>query len=251
MSEQHSPLAQFEIKPLIELPALFGHTIHFTNSSLFMVLAVVGAVLFLSLPMRRASLVPTRWQSMAELSYIFIANLVKDNAGNEGMKYFPFIFSLFMFILFCNLLGMVPGAFTVTSHIIVTFGIAGLIFIGVTAIALAKQGMHFFAHFLPSGTPLWMAPLIYPVEVISYMARPVSLSIRLAANMMAGHTMMKVVAGFVVSLLAAGGIWMAASAVPFAFVVALTGFEIGVALLQAYIFTILTCVYLNEALHSH
>ena len=240
-----NPLAQFEIKPLIELPPLAGQNIDFSNSSLFMVLVAVSIVLFLSLGVRGRALVPGRYQSLVEMTYGFVAGTVKDNVGNEGRPYFPFIFTLFMFILFCNLFGMIPFSFTVTSHIIVTFALALAIFVGVTIIAIAKHGIgKFLGFFLPAGTPWWMAPIMYLIELFSYLARPVSLSIRLTANMMAGHTMLKVIAGFVVGMGVAG-------ILPLSLLVVLTGFEIFVAVLQAYIFTVLTCVYLNDALHLH
>jgi len=241
----HSPLAQFEVKKIVDLH--IGHyDISFTNASLYMGIAVMAIALFIALGMRRGALVPGRFQSMVEMSYEFIANLVEDNIGHEGMQYFPLIFSLFMFVLFCNLLGMTPYSFTVTSHIIVTFALAAFIFIGVTLIAMIKHGpVAFLGSFLPAGTPLWMAPMMYFIELFSYLARPVSLSVRLAANMMAGHTMLKVIAGFVIMLGFLGG-WA-----PFALLIVLSGFEIFVAVLQAYIFTVLTCVYLNQALHLH
>ena len=242
-AEKHSPLAQFEIKQLI--PIEFGSVdASFTNSSLMMVLTVLAISAFLVLGMRKHAHVPGRWQSMAELSYIFIANLVKDTVGNEGRAYFPFIFTVFMFVLFGNLLGMVPYSFTFTSHIVVTFTMAFFVFIGVTLIALAKHKMHFFTFFMPPGVPLLMAPLLIPIEIISYLSRPISLSVRLFANMLAGHTLLKVFAGFVVSLGVAG-------VFPLAFVVALTGLEFVIAFLQAFVFAILTCLYLNDALHLH
>ena len=243
MAEKHSPLAQFEIKTLVPLE-FGGIDASFTNSSLFMVATVVVVSLFLILAMRRAALVPGRWQSMAELSYVFVANVMKDTVGSEGRKYFPFIFTVFMFILFGNLLGMLPYSFTFTSHIIVTFTIAAVIFIGVTMIALAKHKLHFFSFFMPPGVPMLLAPLLVPIEIISYLSRPISLSVRLFANMLAGHTLLKVFAGFIVSL----GVFGIA---PWAFVVALTGLEIVIAFLQAFVFTMLTCLYLNDALHLH
>jgi len=243
LAEKHSPLAQFEIKTLVPLE-FGGIDASFTNSSLFMVATVVVVSLFLILAMRRAALVPGRWQSMAELSYVFVANVMKDTVGSEGRKYFPFIFTVFMFILFGNLLGMLPYSFTFTSHIIVTFTIAAVIFIGVTMIALAKHKMHFFSFFMPPGVPMLLAPLLVPIEIISYLSRPISLSVRLFANMLAGHTLLKVFAGFIVSL----GVFGIA---PWAFVVALTGLEIVIAFLQAFVFTMLTCLYLNDALHLH
>ncbi|MEK9672800.1 MAG: F0F1 ATP synthase subunit A [Rhodospirillaceae bacterium] len=243
MAANHSPLAQFEIKTLVPIK-LGGLDVSFTNSSLLMVATVIVVSSFLILSMRRGALVPGRWQSMAELSYIFIANLIKDTVGSEGRAYFPFIFSVFMFVLFGNLLGMVPYSFTFTSHIIVTFTMAAVIFVGVTIIAVAKHGMHFFSFFMPPGVPMLMAPLLIPIEVISYLSRPISLSVRLFANMLAGHTLLKVFAGFIISL----GLFGVA---PWLFVVALTGLEIVIAFLQAFVFTILTCLYLNDALHLH
>ena len=243
MAEKHSPLAQFEIKTLVPLN-FGGLDASFTNSALMMVATVVVVSAFLILGMRRNALVPGRWQSIAELSYVFIANLVKDTVGSEGRNYFPFIFTVFMFVLFGNLLGMVPYSFTFTSHIVVTFTMAAVIFVGVTLIALAKHKMHFFSFFMPPGVPLLMAPLLIPIEIISYLSRPISLSVRLFANMLAGHTLLKVFAGFIISL----GVFGVA---PWLFVVALTGLEIVIAFLQAFVFTILTCLYLNDALHLH
>ncbi len=215
-----------------------------TNSATFMLLTVFAVSVFLILGMRRHALVPGRWQSMAELSYIFIANLVRDTVGTEGRPYFPFIFTVFMFVLVGNLFGMIPYSFTFTSHIAVTFAMALVVFIGVTVIAIVKHKMRFFTLFMPPGVPMAMAPLLVPIEIISYLSRPISLSVRLFANMLAGHTLLKVFAGFVISL-GMFGIF------PLAFIVALTGLEIVIAMLQAYVFTILTCLYLNDALHLH
>jgi F-type H+-transporting ATPase subunit a len=239
-----NPLHQFEITSIAPIH-IGGVDASFTNAGLFMMLSVVAVSLFLTLSMRGRALVPGRWQSLAELSYEFIAGMIKDNVGNEGRKYFPFIFSLFMFILFANLIGLIPYAFTFTSHIIVTFSMAITIFIGVTLIGFARHKMHFFTFFMPAGVPMVMAPILVPIEVISYLSRPVSMSIRLFANMMAGHTMMKVFAGFVIPLGFLGG-WA-----PLAVDVALNGFEFLVAFLQAYVFTVLTCLYLNDAIHLH
>jgi len=239
----HSPLAQFEIKPLYKLE-LGGYDISFTNSALFMTIAFLLITLFLLLSTRRQETVPGRWQVMAELSYEFIASLIRDTIGAEGRKYFPFVFTAFMFILVGNLLGMTPYSFTFTSHIVVTFALAFLIFIGVTVIAIAKHGLHFFSFFLPPGTPWIMAPLLVPIEVISYLSRPISLSVRLFANMLAGHTLLKVIACFV-------GLLGVAGVLPLALVTALTGLEILIAFLQAYVFAILTCLYINDALHLH
>lgn len=246
MAEKHSPLAQFEIHSLFPMPQLAGYNIDFTNASLFMALASLGIITFLTMGISARALVPGRWQSMVELAYTFVANTVRDNAGKEGAAFFPLIFTLFMFVLFCNLFGMIPFSFTVTSHIIVTFALAIFIFVGTTLLAIYKHGLkNFLGFFLPHGTPWWMAPMMYMIELFSYLARPVSLSVRLTANMMAGHTMLKVIAGFVIALGLIGG-WA-----PLSLLVVLTGFEIFVAILQAYIFTVLTCVYLNDALHLH
>ncbi|KZD12492.1 F0F1 ATP synthase subunit A [Oceanibaculum pacificum] len=237
------PLEQFQIKPII--PIQVGDLdLSFTQSSLMMTIAVVLVTGFLTLAMRGHTLVPSRLQSMAELSYEFIAGMIRDSVGPEGRKYFPFVFSLFMFILLGNLLGMIPYSFTYTSHIIVTFTLAFAVFVIVTIIALVRHKLHFFSYFFPEGAPIYMAPLLIPIEILSYLARPVSLSIRLFANMMAGHTMMKVFALFTISL----GVFGVA---PLAINVALTAFEILVAVLQAYVFTILTCLYLRDAIHLH
>ncbi|MEE8352725.1 MAG: F0F1 ATP synthase subunit A [Rhodospirillales bacterium] len=243
MAAGHSPLSQFEIKRWVPIE-IGDYDISFTNSSTFMVLTVLTISLFLILSMRRKALVPGRWQSMAELSYMFVANLLKDTVGNEGRPYFPFVFTVFMFVLIGNLLGMIPYSFAFTSHIVVTFVMALVVFIGVTIIAIVKHKLHFFTLFMPPGVPIAMAPLLVPIEIISYLSRPISLSVRLFANMLAGHTLLKVFAGFVISL----GLF---GVFPLAFVVALTGLEIVIAFLQAYVFTILTCLYLNDALHLH
>lgn len=245
-----SPLDQFKVKCL----ALCGEggalqPFSFTNASAFMVLTVIGATLLMVYGMRQRSLVPGRLQSIAELSYEFVANMVRENVGNNGRQYFPFIFSLFMFILFANMLGMVPYSFTVTSHIIVTFALALVVFLGVTAIAIARNGIHFFTHFMPAGVPMWLAPIIIPIEIISYLSRPISLSLRLAANMLAGHTTLKVFAGFVVSMAGMGGIASASGILPLIMVTALTALEFLIAFLQAYVFAILTCLYLSEAVN--
>ena len=240
----HSPLEQFVWNPIV--PAEIGGVdVSFSNSSLFMTITVLVVTLFLVLGIRRSAIIPGRWQVAVELSYEFIAGLLKDTAGAEGRKYFPIIFTLFMFVLLGNLLGMVPYSFTFTSHIIVTFGMAFTIFIGVTILGFAKHGMHFFTFFAPPGTPVVMLPLLVPIEIISYLSRPISLSVRLFANMLAGHTLIKVIAGFIPVLGVAFGV------LPLALVVALTGLEILIAFLQAYVFAILTCPYLNDAIHVH
>jgi F-type H+-transporting ATPase subunit a len=244
VASQLNPLKQFEIKPLIELPHIGGIDFSYTNSAFFMTLAVMLATAFIVLSTRRAALVPGRWQSMAELSYEFIANMIEENAGTEGMQYFPYIFTLFMFVLFGNLLGMVPYAFTYTSHIIVTFAMAAVIFVAVTVIGFKRHGLHFFTLFAPKGVPWVVLFLLVPIELISYFIRPFTLSIRLFANMLAGHAILAVFAGFVAAL----GIFGIG---PLAMDVGLILLEFLVAGLQAYIFTILTCLYLNDAIHLH
>lgn len=239
-----SPLHQFQIEPIV--PIKIGNVdISFTNSSLLMVIAVISVSAFLMLGMRRHALVPGRFQSLAEISYEFVAGMIRDNVGSAGREFFPYIFSLFMFVLFGNLLGLLPYSFTFTSHIIVTAALALTVFIGVTIVGVVKHGVHFLSFFVPKGVPVALMPLMIPIEIISYLSRPVSLSIRLFANMMAGHTMLKVFAGFILTLGLLGG-WA-----PLAMDVALIGFEVLVAFLQAYVFTVLTCLYLNDALHLH
>ena len=237
------PLEQFEISPII--PIEIGNLdLSFTNSSAYMLIAVGGSALFLALCMSGRALVPTRWQSLAEMIYEVVANMIRDNVGSEGRRYFPFIFTLFVFVMFSNLIGMVPGSFTTTSHLAVTFGLAAAIFIGVTVIGIFRHGFKFLSLFFPHGAPLWTAVILIPVELVSYLSRPVSLSVRLFANMTVGHVLLKVIAGFI-ALLGIFGV------VPFLFLIPLTALEIGIAVLQAYIFTILSCVYLHDALHLH
>ena len=238
------PMHQFEIRRLIDLEFL-GLDASFTNSALYMIIAVTLITFLTIWGMRGRALVPTRMQSIAEISYEFVANMVRDNVGAAGQRYFPFVFSLFMFVLFCNMLGMTPYSFTVTSHIIVTFALAAFIFIGVTIIGFIRHGFGFLKFFVPSGVPMALLPLLVVIEIISYLTRPMSLSVRLFANMMAGHTMLKVFGAFVVALGLIGG-WA-----PLAFMVIFTGLEVLVAFLQAYVFAILTCIYLNDALHMH
>ncbi len=245
MAEMHSPMEQFEIKRLLHLN-IGGLDVSFTNSSTWMVIAVILATALFVVGMRRRALVPGKLQSVAELGYEFVAGMVRDNVGDAGKKYFPFILTLFIFILFCNMLGLVPYSFTVTSHIIVTFAMALFVMVGVTIIGFAKHGLHFFSFFVPKGVPFVLLLLLVPIEIISYLIRPFSLSIRLFANMLAGHTMLKVFGGFVVMMGVLGG-WA-----PLAFVVVLTGLELLIAFLQAYVFAILACLYLNDAIHlSH
>lgn len=239
-----SPVHQFEIQPLIPV-SVGGVDVSFSNSALFMVIAVGVSYGFLVWGVRDRSLIPGRWQSMAELTYEFVANMIRDNVGKEGFHYFPFIFTLFMFVLVGNLLGMLPYSFTYTSHIAVTGALALVVFAGVTLIGFARHGVYFLRLFFPHGAPLATAPILIPIEIISYLSRPFSLSVRLFANMMVGHIMLKVLAGFVVSLGVVFGI------VPLAATVGVTILEFGIAFLQAYVFTILSCIYLNDAINMH
>jgi len=235
-------LSQFALTPIVA---------GFTNSNVFMLVAAAGISALMILGMRPRAMVPGRLQSLAEVSYEFIAGMVKEQVGKEGMKYFPFVFTLFMFILFGNMLGMLPYAFTFTSHIAVTVTLALIVFIVVTAIAIAIHGARFFGYFFPEGAPVALAPIIIPVEIISYLSRVVSLSVRLFANMVAGHVMLKVFATFVVLLGGLGSLGVLGAAAPLALNVALVGFEFLVAFLQAYVFAILTCIYLHDAVHLH
>jgi F-type H+-transporting ATPase subunit a len=237
------PMYQFEIVRILPL-SIGGIDVSFTNSALFMVIIVALISLFTIASMSGRALVPGRLQSVAELSYEFVANMVRENAGTEGMKFFPFIFSLFMFILFANMIGMIPYSFIVTSHIIITFALAIVVFIGVTIVGFAKNGTGFLKLFVPSGVPVALLPLIVVIELISYLTRPITLSVRLFANMLAGAVMLKVFAGFVIMLGVLGG-WL-----PLLFMVAFTALKLLVAFLQAYVFAILSCIYLNDALHA-
>ena len=242
------PIHQFELKPILRLGHIGNSEIVFTNASLFMIGAVVVIALLTLAATRRRSLVPGRLQSLAEMSYEFVASTVRSSAGEEGMRFFPFVFSLFMFILILNLFGMVPYGFTVTSHIIITFALAALVIGTVIVYGLMKHGVHFFGLFVPSGVPAWLLPLLVAIEVISFVSRPLSLSVRLFANMLAGHIALKIFAGFVATLLTAG-FWSVLSPLPLALTVALTALEVLVAVLQAYVFAVLTSIYLNDALH--
>jgi len=240
-----NPMHQFEVYRIGPEIRLGNVDISFTNSALFMSLSAFLIILLLFLGTKNRSLVPSKVQLITEMTYTFIAKMINDTAGSGAKPFFPFIFSLFMFVLFCNMIGMLPYSFTVTSHIIVTFMFAIFVFFGVTIIGFIKHGFKYLKLFVPSGVPILLLPLIVVIEIISYLSRPVSLSVRLFANMMAGHTMLKVFGGFVISLGLLGG-WL-----PLSFSVALTGLEILVAFLQAYVFAILTCIYLNDALNLH
>ena len=242
------PIQQFEIKPLVPLE-IGGLDLSFTNASAYMALTVAVATGFLLLATRRGSLVPGRWQMSAELVYDFIAGTLRANAGEQGMRFFPLVFSLFMFILVANLIGMFPYAFTVTSQLVVTFALAITVFTTVTLYGLFRHGAGFLRLFVPSGVPLVLTPIIVPIEVMSYFSRPVSHSVRLFAVMLAGHITLKVFAGFVASMTGLGTLGMLGAVLPFAMTVALTALELLMAVIQAYVFAMLTCMYLNDALH--
>ena len=250
MAIELHPLDQFKIEPLIPIH-IGGVDASFTNSALLMCITVALASLIVIWGSRGRALVPTRWQSLAEMSYEFIAGMIDDNVGHEGRDYFPFVFTLFMFILIGNLLGLIPYGYTFTGQIIVTFAMAAVVFIGVTIIGIAKHGWHFLSFFVPHGVPVVLLLLLVPIEVLSYIIRPFTLSIRLFANMMAGHTMLAIFAGFVAPLLLAAGAIKAFAVVPLGVDILLIFLELLVAALQAYVFTILTCLYLRDAIHLH
>jgi len=238
-----NPMHQFNVYRIGPNIVIGNVDISFTNASLFMMISSLAIISLFFFGIKRKSIIPTKIQLITELSYTFVSKMISDTAGPKAKPYFPFIFTLFMFVLFCNMLGMLPYSYTVTSQIIVTFTLASIIFVGVTIIGFISHGARYLKLFVPSGVPLILLPLIIIIEIISYLSRPVSLSVRLFANMMAGHTMLKVFGGFVISLGIIGG-WL-----PLSFTVALTGLEILVAFLQAYVFAILTCIYLNDALN--
>lgn len=251
-TDRVDPVHQFAISDIVTFGDIGGAPIAFTNSGLFMFVTVALVSAFLLLTTRGRGLVPGRMQSMAEMSYEFVANMLRDSAGTEGMRFFPLVFSLFMFILFANLVGMVPYFFTVTSHIIVTFALALLVIGTVIIYGFMRNGAAFLKLFVPQGVPGYLIPLVVLIEIISFLSRPVSLSVRLFANMLAGHITLKVFAGFIVSLSAFGVVGWAGAILPFAMTVAITALEFLVAFLQAYVFAILTCMYLNDAIHpSH
>ena len=241
------PIHQFEIHRIIPIN-IFGWDVSFTNSSMFMLAAVLLTVLFFFAAMRSRSLVPTRLQSMAEIAVEFVRNMLRETMGKEGMQFFPFIFSLFIFIFVANMLGMIPGAFSVTSHIVITAALAALVFLTVLIVGFAKNGLGFLKLFVPAGVPIFVLPLVTLIEIISFLSRPVSHSVRLFANMLAGHITLKVVGGFVVMLLGAG-VYSALAPLPLVMTIAITALEVLVAFLQAYVFAMLTCIYLSAALH--
>jgi F-type H+-transporting ATPase subunit a len=244
-----NPMEQFAVKPLIPLH-LGGYDVSFTNQAMWMCIIVGAISLFMAVAMAKRSVVPTRMQSMAEISYEFVANIIGTAAGEDGLVFFPFVFTLFMFVLLSNFLGLLPGSFTVTSQICVTFALAAFVIAMVIITGFLKHGIGFLKLFVPHA-PWYLLILLIPIEFISFLTRPISLSVRLFANMLAGHTLLKVFASFVIALGGAGGFLSLLSIAPFFLIVAITALELLVAGLQAYVFAILTCIYLNEALHLH
>jgi F-type H+-transporting ATPase subunit a len=246
-----SPMEQFEVRPIV--PLHIGNLdISFTNVSLWMCIVVGAAALLLTASASSRRLVPSRMQSIAEMSYVFVADMIRSSAGTEGLKFFPFVFTLFMFVLFSNLIGLFPliHPFTVTSHIVVTFSLAIFVFLMVIVVGLARHGLHFFSIFAPR-VPLLMLIVLIPIEIVSFLSRPISLSVRLFANMMAGHTMLYVFGTFVIGLATAGGALSVLSIAPLIAITGVAALEFLIAFLQAYVFAILTCIYLNDALNLH
>lgn len=245
----YSPLEQFEIVPLLSF--FFGSKFAFTNSSLFLFISIFVIIVFYRVTLFKSTIVPNRWQSISEMIYEFVQGMLYEALGEKGSRFLPFIFTTFTFIFFCNVLGMIPYTFTVTSHIIFTFGLGMTTFIGLNIIGLKRHGLHFFSLFLPPGAPLALAPLLVPIELISYVFRVVALSVRLFANMMAGHTLLKILATFAWKMLAAGGIFLIIQLFPMIVIIAITGLELAIAFLQAYVWTTLTCLYLSDAINLH
>jgi F-type H+-transporting ATPase subunit a len=243
------PIHQFQITPLFRIGKIGPIDLVFTNSALFMLIAVAIIALLLLVPTASRALLPSRLQSIAEISYEFVSDTIRSTTGPEGMIYFPFVFSLFMFILVANVVGLIPGAFTVTSQIIITAALALLVFFIVIIVGIARNGLHFFNIFVPKGVPIYILPLVVTIEVFSFIVRPLSHSVRLFANMLAGHIMLKVFGGFVIMLGAAGLIGWLGAVLPVVMIVLLTALELLIAFLQAYVFAILTCIYLNDTLH--
>lgn len=238
------PLHHFQVHNYVDLN-LLGLDVSISNSVVWMWIAAAAAYLFFRLAFRNTAMIPGRMQNLGELGYLFIRDMVQDNIGKEGMKFFPLVLTLFFFILFCNLLRLIPGSFTPTSQLIVTGVFAVSVFSLSVGVGVAKHGVGFLKHFAPSGLPMALMPLMIPIEIISFLARPVSLAVRLFANMTAGHTVLGVLLFFSATLPWYGGVF------PFSFSVVLNGVEIFIGFIQAYIFSILTCVYINDALHMH
>jgi F-type H+-transporting ATPase subunit a len=243
------PIHQFQINKLLHIGTIGGQEIAVTNSAIFMLIIVLAVSALLIGATTSRAIVPGRLQAVAEMSYEFVANTVRSSAGTEGMKFFPFVFTLFMFILFANLIGLLPYAFTVTSQIIITAAFAILVFLIVVIYGFWRNGLHFLNLFVPKGVPIYILPAIVLIEILSFFARPISHSVRLFANMLAGHITLKVFAGFIIMLGSLGALGWLGATLPFAMIVALTALELLVAVLQAYVFAILTCIYINDAIH--
>jgi F-type H+-transporting ATPase subunit a len=242
------PIHQFALKPVVSI-LVGGHDVSLTNSGLYMLLAVALTCLLVAIGAKGGSGVPGRLQAMAEMSYEFIAGMVRSAAGESGMRFFPFVFAIFFFVLITNLIGFIPYSFTVTSQIIITAALALMVFLTVIIIGIKEHGLHFFKLFVPSGVPIYILPLVVAIEIISFLSRPISHSVRLFANMLAGHITLKVFASFVTMLGGLGFLGWLGAVLPLGLTVALTALEVLVAFLQAYVFAILTCIYLNDALH--
>jgi len=244
-----SPLEQFEIIPLCFF--FFGNLFVFTNASFFLSIVILILIIFFYFICFNNSIIPNRWQSVIEITFDFVYNIVFEALHLKGGKYFAFLFCTFVFVFSCNILGMVPYTFTVTSHIVFTFCLGMTTFLGINIIGLKLHGIHFFSLFLPPGAPLILAPLLVPIELISYIFRVVALSVRLFANMMAGHTLLKILATFAWKMLTFGGVFLFIQLFPLFIIVAITGLELAIAFLQAYVWTTLTCLYLSDALNLH
>ncbi|YP_001874775.1 ATP synthase F0 subunit 6 (mitochondrion) [Hemiselmis andersenii] len=245
----YSPLEQFEITPI--LSSVLPSKLIITNSTFFLCLTLVITILFFTFILSNSTLIPNRWQSITEMTYEFVQNMLYEALKERGNYFFPIIFTMFTFVFACNLLGMVPFTFTVTSHIIFTFSLGMIIFVGLNIIGLKQHGLHFFSLFLPPGSPLMLALLLVPIELISYVFRVVALSVRLFANMMAGHTLLKILATFAWKMLTIGGIFLIIQLFPLMIIIAITGLELAIAFLQAYVWTTLICLYLSDALNLH
>jgi F-type H+-transporting ATPase subunit a len=246
---QIDPVEQFQIHNMMPMMTMGSHELVFTNSALFMLIVVFAVSALMIGASAPRAVVPGRLQSIAELSYEFVANTIRSSAGTEGMKFFPFVFTLFMFVLFANLIGLIPYSFTVTSQIIITAALALTVFFVVVGYGFWRNGLHFLNLFVPKGVPVYILPAIVVIEVLSFLSRPVSHSVRLFANMLAGHITLQVFAGFIIMLAGLGVLGWFGAVLPFAMVVMLTALELLVAFLQAYVFAILTCIYLNDAIH--
>src|SRR5271155_1816754 len=246
---QVDPIHQFQIQDLMPMVSMGGHQFSFTNSALFMFIVVGAVSTFLIGATARRAVVPGRLQSIAEMSYEFVAQTVRSSAGNEGMKFFPFVFTLFMFVLFANMIGLIPYTFTVTSQLIVTASLALLVFVIVVGYGFWKNGFRFLNLFVPKGVPIYILPAIVVIEILSFLSRPISHSVRLFANMLAGHITLQVFAGFIIMLAGFGVVGWFGAVLPLILVIMLTALEFLVAFLQAYVFAILTCIYLNDAIH--